>query len=647
MDANVRHDERGEHLGANHARLIVLSAESKRKSGYWRVRELIWSWSRVAAFVGLLLTYLIASGLTPPVVAGMAFWVGLFLFGLRRHAVSRRNHLMAEQECLVLSEALQRIGGQLVVVRSSDRAPPAQEPDCGLPPAIEDGRTWSLTDQERDDLDLYASPVGLFGLLNRASTPLGARRLDVMLNQPCLCPARIEARQAGVRWLESHSEQRIRLMAAAAGLRPHADRLDALVSAVHSIEPIQYDLPAGLLRAWGFISGSIIVYVVVRLIQGHGGGGWLGLLMVNGLILLRTHPRLTKVLSRWQYMADAVGNWLAAARAGGDALPGENELVVLRDRFARAAGHTVLARLHRQLQWLNVGGLVQVLLNFLLLYDLQVGDAIVRHVLRHREVLADSLSALAELDALAGLACFAYEQPLICYPEITSDPRLEIVGGVHPLLPPEEAAPNDLQLAGPTRTWLITGSNMAGKSTFLRMTAVNVLLAQMGTGAAARQMRLSPVRLLTDLRARDNLARNESYYLAEVRQLRRMVCPPADTLPILGLIDEPFRGTNSEEQAAASVAVVEHLIQSGQFFVIATHEPRLTHLADGSTARNFHFRELLDAGGMVFDYVLRPGAAQTRNAIRILQREAYPDNLVQRAERALQDGQQVPSASEG
>ena len=114
-----------------------------------------------------------------------------------------------------------------------------------------------------------------------------------------------------------------------------------------------------------------------------------------------------------------------------------------------------------------------------------------------------------------------------------------------------------------------------------------------------------------------------------------MILPPSGSNTLLGLIDEPFRGTNSEEQAAASMAVVQHLIASEQLFLVATHERLLTSLGRDNAAANFHFREALDGQEMVFDYQLRPGPAVTRNAIRILQREGYPADLVDRAAKLM------------
>src|SRR5262249_2627149 len=155
-------------------------------------------------------------------------------------------------------------------------------------------------------------------------------------------------------------------------------------------------------------------------------------------------------------------------------------------------------------------GAVRDMFNALLFYDLHLIEAILARALPHRDELLRSVAAMAELEALASLACFAWEQPVTCYPGLASDRTLAIESGRHPLIDPAHVVANDLHLAGNLRTWIITGSNMAGKSTFLRMAGLNTLFAQIGAACCANGFIGTPVRLMTDLRARDNLAREES-----------------------------------------------------------------------------------------------------------------------------------------
>jgi DNA mismatch repair ATPase MutS len=275
-------------------------------------------------------------------------------------------------------------------------------------------------------------------------------------------------------------------------------------------------------------------------------------------------------------------------------------------------------------------------LNLIVFLDLHIAAAVLSRIAPGRDVLLSGLSALAELEALAGLASFSAELPVACYPQIGATMGLSITEGRHPLLLEPQITPNSMHLAPESKTWVITGPNAAGKSTFLRMVGVNLLLAQTGAAVAARAMSWSPVRLITDVRIRDDLAQNESYFLSEVRRLRRLVLDSDGHVPVLGLIDEPFRGTNSQERVAAGIALLEHLIASPHFFLIATHEDRLAQIAAASaSARNYHFQEQLHEGGITFDYQLRPGPATTKTALHILAREGYPNALLERARKLM------------
>jgi hypothetical protein len=609
-------------------------------------RESRWSWTRLAVFALGLAAWPLCGGrpwLAAPLIALAV--VG-FIYAVRRHLAARAAREFDDRLLLVTDEALRRCDGHVVGVRSGQRPADDADTDRRLPVVIARGPTWTLTDQERDDLDLYSPPVGLFGLLNRTSTGLGARRLRDALEQPSLSGSHIAARQTLVRWLATHHEQRLRLMAALAEARREDEHVTRLIRAVDDARPLPRALPPRLLLAWSLISSGLTAFALAR--ASIGDFMWalvlLGLLVLNGLLAWPSRAAVRGALAAWDEAAWATRAYLGAARQAATDLPTDTQLAFLRGAAAKVAAPALLPRLQRRLRWTERGGAFWELLNLVAFVDTHVARGLLNCVVPNRDALLLGLSALAELDALSSLACFAAEQPVTCYPTPAGDPRLTLTAGRHPLVPPERVVPNDVELSATTRLWVITGSNMAGKSTFLRMVGVNVLLAQLGGVVTAREMRWSPVRLVTDLRARDNLAGNESYFLAEVRHLRRMVNPPAGDVPILGLIDEPFRGTNSRDQSAASIAVVRHLLTGPHLFLLATHDQHLTALADGVTARNWHFRENLSDTTLVFDYRLHEGPAQTRNALRILALEGYPATLVAHAQDWLRQTGAGPDA---
>ncbi|MFH1746899.1 MAG: hypothetical protein ABIG44_07610 [Planctomycetota bacterium] len=610
--------------------LEQLRAETRQHRATWYAREAGWSWARLGFFAAIILPWLFLSA--QPGWAGILSLVALILFVIVicRHLRAQAARQAADRLLTVIDETGQRQGGPVVCIRAWDRPADNAAEDQVLPLPFERDMVWELSPQERDDLDLFSAPVGIFGLLNRTSSAVGARRLRDMLEKPSLVVPCIQARQAMVSWLEEHSSARLRLMAALAALRGEDQRLSRLVQAIKGVMPLELPLPTGLLRLWSLITMHFMFFCVWRSVAGDlvWGSGLLALFVLNGILFMTVRQRVTTALKPWEDVAWAARAGQIAARQASEDLPNETGLGRLRDTCAAISRRHVLPRLMKRAGWTDRGGLLYELFNVLLLADVHVAHVILKCAVGQRDTLLAGISALAELEALCSLGAFAWEQPQKCYPEVLEDTAVRITAGFHPLLDPEMVVPNDVELTPATRMWIVTGSNMAGKSTFLRMVGVNVLLAQIGSAVTARRMSWSPLRIQSDLRARDSLAEGESYFLAEVRHLRRMVLPPSGDIPLLGLIDEPFRGTNSQDQTAASLAVLKHLLASPNVFLVATHDRHLTKLGEGAGARNVHFREDLSSAALVFDYHLHAGPAQTRNALRVLEREGYPATLV-------------------
>ena len=622
---------RGEWLDRHTAGLIRRRASCLRTEWYW-------SWARLACFVVTVAVWVLID--EKPAAASVVVILGTLLFAwtVRRHHHARRVRRFHDSRVTIAEEARRRVGGIVTLIRSNE-APAPSDPETTVGSLLAAENTWAFTEQESDDLDLHAPPVGLFGLLNRTSTLLGCRRLYDWFLNPLVDAESIRTRQDSVRWLDRDPERRFQLMAGTAGLRGRDEYLEQLVRTLRQASPLGDPARTKMLRIWSLLSGLFFVVAIYQ--AGIGRSGWgiafVLVALVNALIYRGLHRGLVRCLAPWRRVAPAVEGYLIAARQAAIDLPQEGELGKLRDALGAVSDDRVLPLLLKRIAWAQSGGPVHAFFNVLLFLDLHIAAAILNKALPHRDELLDGLSALADLDALTSLACFGWEQPVCCYPELSNEQIVAITGGRHPLIDPQEVVANDVRLDTTTRMWMVSGSNMAGKSTLLRVVGANVLLAQMGAAVAAEKMTISPMRLITDLQARDCQAKDESYFLAEVRQLRRMVAPPEGRVPVLGIVDEPLRGTNSREQIAAGVAVVEHLRDSAGFFLFATHEQSLMELADGRVIQNHHFRESIDDDGLVFDYRLRPGPAQTRNALRILEREGYPSSILDRAHRWLDE----------
>jgi MutS domain V len=241
------------------------------------------------------------------------------------------------------------------------------------------------------------------------------------------------------------------------------------------------------------------------------------------------------------------------------------------------------------------------------------------------------LNAWHELEALNSLANFAYLNPHYIFPEQTPDADRFIARNLgHPLLRPEAKVCNDFELSQEQRIVILTGSNMAGKSTFLRTIGVNLALAYAGAPVNADRLQTSPFRIFTCIKVSDSVQDGLSYFYAEVKRLQALLAATGvdDSLPVLFLIDEIFRGTNSRERLIGSRSYIRALSQGTSMGLIATHDLELIKLADEiEGVINQHFREEVRDGRMAFDYRLRPGPCPTTNALTIMRLEGLPVEL--------------------
>jgi ABC-type lipoprotein export system ATPase subunit len=622
-------------------RLVAHRQKLEHDCARYRRLEARWSWIRLLAFVaGAALVILVRHDL-PLLIACGTVGLACFATAVWRHGGWEGKRAFTECALVVTTESLDAGRQRDHPVRAWQRPHDPPMASMAVPPAIEPGPTWSLTDQERDDLDLYGPPVGIFGWLNRTSTDLGARRLRDMLDQPCLSCEHILQRQRAVRWLHELDKERLAMMASAVPLRTGSRYVDELAHLLHTTECPPRSAVSAAIRLWSVFSGLLVLYSVARI--GAGDYVWLrpfvAILLLNGLILSayrRMFRRLRTAISPWAVLPPTLRRLLAVAERADRELPDEPPLSVLKEHFHRVVMYSRIPSLCMWLEWAGLHGMVRGTLNAVIFLDLHVAEAGLTRIASSRDILANALSAMAESEAICSLACVCDEDPSACYPQPGTNKGLTIIDGRHPLILDQNATPNSVHLTPDGRTWVITGPNAAGKSTFLRMVGVNVLLAQIGAAVPATDMTFSPVRLITDVRIRDDLAKRESYFLSEVRRLRRMVLDSDRSTPVLGLIDEPFRGTNSQERRAAGIALLEHLVNSGHLFLIATHEETLAQVAANTpSAQNYHFQEHLHEHGILFDYRLRPGPAVTRTALRILEQEGYPKPLLDRARRLM------------
>jgi len=233
------------------------------------------------------------------------------------------------------------------------------------------------------------------------------------------------------------------------------------------------------------------------------------------------------------------------------------------------------------------------------------------------------LASIGEMEALASLATFAFEHPAHSFPELlpaTDKPSLTATELGHPLIPAKVRVTNDVHLDANCRIFVITGSNMSGKSTLLRALGVNVALAQAGAPVCAAQMSLTPLQIGASLRAQDSLEHGVSRFFAEIKRLQAILAMAKETPPVLFLLDEILNGTNSQDRRDGADAVVRKLLERGAIGLLTTHDFALATLADGPgiCGANIHFQDTLEGDRLLFDYKIRPGVVTRRNALDLM-----------------------------
>jgi hypothetical protein len=256
--------------------------------------------------------------------------------------------------------------------------------------------------------------------------------------------------------------------------------------------------------------------------------------------------------------------------------------------------------------------------SFCLLWGTQFAMAIERWRRLHGAQMLEWIAALGELEALLSLSTYSYEHPGDTFPELVEKGLVFDAEGLgHPLLEESTCVRNDLQLGDTVRFLIVSGSNMSGKSTFLRAIGLNAVLAYMGAPVRCTTLRLSSLTIGAAVRIQDSVVDGRSHFLAEMQRLRRMI-EEADHGPLLFLADEIMGGTNSHDRRIATEWVIRALMLRGATGAITTHDLALTEIAtNGLPGRNVCFEDSGEFGSLSFDYKLRQGVLSRSNALNI------------------------------
>ncbi|MCL2020433.1 MAG: hypothetical protein FWG70_11870 [Oscillospiraceae bacterium] len=273
---------------------------------------------------------------------------------------------------------------------------------------------------------------------------------------------------------------------------------------------------------------------------------------------------------------------------------------------------------------------IAAILNGIFLADIIAYEFLKTRLGKHQKDIFHIHEYLGLIDSAIAVA--SYRKSLLTYsiPKIdfiiSDKVRFNALNLVHPLV--ENAVPNDLNT---TESILLTGSNASGKSTFLRTVAVNAIMAQGICTALCGEYSAPAFRIYTSMAISDNLLAGESYFIAEIKSLKRIMITETSEQPLLCIIDEVLRGTNTVERIAASSELLKELKAKNALCLAATHDIELCALLS-SYYRLLHFSETVtDNGEVLFDYMIKDGAATTRNALKLLNSIGFDKEMVNRA----------------
>jgi hypothetical protein len=290
----------------------------------------------------------------------------------------------------------------------------------------------------------------------------------------------------------------------------------------------------------------------------------------------------------------------------------------------RGVASQSIERLATRLEWFEQFTRNQFLLIFgiVLMAPMFLAAAIEGWRKERSEAIPRWLDSIGVFESLLSLAVYRYERPDDILPEFTDKcPTLIAREMGHPLLPDHERVCNDVQFGEGLRLLMVSGSNMSGKSTYLRAIGSNVVLAMAGAAVVAKTFHMSPLRVASSMRIQDSLQTGTSHFYAEIKRLKLIVeWAESDQAPVLFLLDEILHGTNSHDRGVGAEAVVSKLLDCGAVGLVTTHDLALTEFIVrlSQPAKNVHFADQFVDGEMAFDYRCRDGIVEKSNAIELM-----------------------------
>jgi len=476
------------------------------------------------------------------------------------------------------------------------------------------GSEFASAESFWDDLDIFQQG-GLFHLINRSSTQYGLIELAKKLQNPLLNKAEIIEEQIAIQTLSKQIPLVETIITTSLLHKTDYTSLDAIFIWLNSANQLHksawvkfiryafpmmnigllcYALATGNISFFGisFLMGFLQIGYYFKYIQDNFG------LLNNKEAILKQYAEILKLFSKIEAL--------------------DSTVLHIHKENANQAYTAILALskiASRIDQRLNI--LIMTFFNPYFLYDIQNMWALEDWKIKYQHDLHKWMDTVAAIERYNSLAVYAYQYSENIYPNVLDkELAIQAKGLAHPLIKKQNRVPNDIVIGHTEKLLLITGSNMSGKTTFLRTLGVNLVMAQNGLPVCATAFSFLPMNIFTSIRISDSLQENTSYFMAELKKLQALKNGVKESSASLVLIDEILRGTNSDDKYYGSEQFVKELIQFNCISLFATHDLKLSELETeySNQIANYCFESSIVNEKLLFDYTIRKGVAQNKNA---------------------------------
>ncbi len=472
------------------------------------------------------------------------------------------------------------------------------------------------------DLDVFGEG-SLFQFLNRTSTKSGRKKLAEWLIHPFINKVEIERKQASVKELSKMPEWRLQFLAS--GLL--FEETDEINNEIKRWSETELVLKNRRTTKWLInIVPALTAFSIIPAITGFSDLFIWAAVFSQWAIMFLYGKRIREYFRFFGRKSDLLEKYMQLLQYIEKNKFESGYLLDLQNKVnSPDSASQIFKQLKKLVKQFEYRGniIVGFILNSFLLWDVRCVYKLWKWHKNNHKKLAVWLDVISETDALISLANFSDNHPNFVFPEIHEGGfTIQAKQLGHPLIQEKKRICNDFEINGWSKVVIVTGANMAGKSTFLRTVGINLLLGRIGAPVCAERMRVTPIQIYTNMRTTDSLLKDESYFFAELKRIKGVLDSLQNGERIFVILDEMLKGTNSVDKLNGSRELIRKLIQYKSVSVVATHDLKLSEMENEfpQQVMNKCFEIRIENNELIFDYLLSDGVTKTMNATFLMKK---------------------------